>query len=206
VRRKRRDLSRLQLLGAWTGLWTPPRDVEVPPVPKRRLAIGAALAAAVLAAAALIGVAAIDSGKDEGAERERREGAAARAAERKRLEAEQAAHRGSAAPGEPVIEGLERAIAADARARVRAGRLDGPILRVDCERARRGERTYDCLAVTRDIPAGERNVAGAVGHPFVAVVDPGTRRFTWCKSNPVPGERALPDPREVVELPRECRS
>jgi hypothetical protein len=30
--------------------------------------------------------------------------------------------------------------------------------------------------------------------------------FAWCKTNPVPGERVVPDPRTVVELPRACRA
>jgi hypothetical protein len=64
---------------------------------------------------------------------------------------------------------------------------------------------YDCLAVTSEIPATDLNPAGALGQSFRAVVD--FRRFTfvWCKTNPAPGERAIPDPREVPPLPRACR-
>ncbi|HEX2126508.1 MAG TPA: hypothetical protein VHF45_08125, partial [Thermoleophilaceae bacterium] len=87
----------------------------------------------------------------------------------------------------------------------------GPIRRVDCrpsarsrDRGSAGRASFDCTAVTSEIPAGPRNVPGTLGHPFVAVVDFATGRYTWCKTNPVPGERVVPDPRDVVELPREC--
>ena len=63
---------------------------------------------------------------------------------------------------------------------------------------------YDCLAVTREIPTSGVNVAGQVGHPFRAMVDYRRFRYVWCKVNPVAGERAVPDPRAVVPLPRAC--
>ncbi|MDQ3933261.1 MAG: hypothetical protein M3340_01365 [Actinomycetota bacterium] len=205
--RKSRDLSRLELLAVWARLWTAPRDVEVPPVPWRRIAYGAVLLAVALTAAAVVAVPAIDSSKDETAERERRELERERAAKRERLVAEQAPQRGSVRRGAPraeVIRGLERAIGADARVRVRTGRLRGPILRVECDPARRGGGVYECLAVTSDIAAGERNVSGAVGHPFVAAVDFARGRFTWCKANLVPGEGAVHDRHAIVGLPAEC--
>ena len=50
-----RRLGRLEVLGAWLRVWTPPRGAVVPPVPWRPLAIAAALVAvALLAAAALL--------------------------------------------------------------------------------------------------------------------------------------------------------
>jgi hypothetical protein len=105
-----------------------------------------------------------------------------------------------------LLASVRESIDADARARVRAGQLDGRILRVECELARRvGDRgSYDCTAVTSEVPQTGRNVPGLVGYPFVAVVDFETGRYSWCKTNPVPGERVIPDPRDVVELPREC--
>lgn len=202
-----RRLSRLETLSAWLGLWKP-RDAEVPPVPKRKLAIGAAVLVALTVVAVAIAIPAIESGKDEGAAREAREAAEARAAERRRLRADQAAHRGRAdpAPRAELLASVRGSIEADARARVRAGTLDGTILRVECNPTRRvGDRaSYDCTAVTRDIPTTGRNVPGVTGHPFVAVVDLESGRYTWCKANPPPGERVIPDPRDVVVLPREC--
>ena len=133
-----RNLTRMEILSAWLGLWKP-RDVEVPPVPKRKLAIGGAVLIALLLGAALLAVPAIRSGKDQAAEREGREAAEARAAERRRLEAEQVAHRGrgDASSGAGLLAGVRESILADARGRVRAGQLDGTILRVECEAGRR---------------------------------------------------------------------
>lgn len=202
-----RRLGRLETLSAWLGLWKP-RDAEVPPVPKRKLAIGAGVLVVLVAVAAAVAIPAVESGKDEGAARDAREAAEARAAERRRLRAEQVAHRGRAAPTPraELLASVRESIEADARARVRAGQLDGRIVRVECELARRlGDRgSYDCTAVTSEVPRTGRNVPGLVGYPFVAVVDFETGRYSWCKTNPVPGERVIPDPRDVVELPREC--
>lgn len=204
--RKSRELGRLETLSAWLGFWKP-RDVEVPPVPKRKLAAAAGLLAVVLGAVALVAIPAIDSGKDEAAQREGREAEKARAAERARLEADQAAHR-ARGPRErrALLAHVRESIAADARARARAGKLDGRILRVECEPGRRaGSRaSYNCTAVTSEIARSGRNVPGVLGHPFVAVVDLATGRYSWCKTNPPPGERVIPDPRDVVELPEEC--
>ena len=204
---ERRRLSRWEVLSAWLGLWKP-RDVEVPPVPKRKLALGGGVLLVLLAVAAAVAIPAIQSAKDEDAARERREAAEARVAERRRLREEQAARRGRGDPGDraALLADVRGAIEADARARVRAGKLDGRILRVDCEAGRSsGSRTsYDCTAVTSEIPRTGRGVPGVLGYPFVAVVDLRTGRYSWCKTNPVPGERVIPDPRDVVELPREC--
>ena len=52
----------------------------------------------------------------------------------------------------------------------------------------------------------ETNVSGQLGYPFRAVVDFKAFSFVWCKTNPVPGERVVPDPRAVVQLPRVCRA
>jgi hypothetical protein len=200
-------LSRLEVLSAWLGLWKP-RDVDVPPVPKGKLALAAAALVALLVVAVVVAVPAIQSGKDEAAEREGRDAAEARAAERRRLEAEQVAHRGRGDAGSHagLLGSVRRSIEADARGRVRAGQFDGPIVRVDCEQGRRAGRrvSYDCTAVTREIPQTGRSVPGVTGYPFVAVVDFATGRYSWCKTNPVPGERVVPDPRDVVALPTEC--
>ncbi|MDQ4048392.1 MAG: hypothetical protein M3131_03290, partial [Actinomycetota bacterium] len=69
-------------------------------------------------------------------------------------------------------------------------------------RLRRG--AYDCLAVTRDIPATRTNSAGRLGHPFRALVDFSRFSFAYCKTNPPAGERAVSDPRATPQLPRAC--
>jgi hypothetical protein len=92
---------------------------------------------------------------------------------------------------------LERAITRDARARVRAGKLDGPVLGTKCEINPPSQRPverdlsargsdYDCLALTSRDPQGRF----LVGHAFNAQVD--YRRFTfrWAKPCLAPGEGA----------------
>src|SRR5258707_7067281 len=75
-------LSRTETVGAWLHLWTPPRDAEVPPVPWRRIGIGATIAAIVLAVLAAWLVPRIDSAKRHQAATERRARAALRVRER----------------------------------------------------------------------------------------------------------------------------
>jgi hypothetical protein len=96
-----------------------------------------------------------------------------------------------------LVGDLERAITRDARARVRAGTLDGPVVTTRCEinppSRRRAERDlkaagsdYECLAVT----SRDREGRFSVGHLFDAAVD--YRRFTfrWSKGCRPPGEGA----------------
>jgi hypothetical protein len=65
---------------------------------------------------------------------------------------------------------------------------------------------YDCLVAVQEIKATQTNAGGELGYPFRAVVDFGAFSFVWCKTNPIPGERVVPDPRTVVQLPKECRA
>jgi hypothetical protein len=187
--------------------------------------------AAALGLAAALAIPRIESSKEEGEERERRELAERRAAERRRLEAEQRPVRGRAPrPKGPLgpsaelrargalLRTVEGAITAEARRRAAAGMLEGRALRTDCvpapasvERmgaeATLGRRrdAYDCVAVTRDIRSRSVGRPGVLGHPFRAVVDFERFTFVMCKTNPPPGEGAIPDPRDVVPLPRACR-
>jgi len=222
-------LGRLETLGAWLGVWTPPKGAVVPPFPRRRAAVGGVVLAAAIAAAGVVAIPRIDDAKSKSAAAERRALAERRAAERRRLEAEQVAVRGRAAKPagrltrveklsarRALLRKVEGAIATDARRRVRAGAMTGRILRAECApspgiQERGGERDlrvprsgYDCLAVTRDIPATGTNTSGRLGHPFRAVLD--FRRFTFafCKTNPPAGERAVPDPRVTPPLPPAC--
>jgi hypothetical protein len=63
MRSPSRGLSHWELVGAWLHIWTPPRDVPIPPVPRRKLAF---LGLAAVAAVAMI-IPAIESGKHAGA-------------------------------------------------------------------------------------------------------------------------------------------
>ena len=108
---------------------------------------------------------------------------------------------------------LVAAIAADARRRVRAGALDGPIRRVDCEPfprtvggvdpaeqlSRRSGR-YACVAVTADFEATEESVGGSLGHPYRAMIDFESGRYALCK---IAG-RTDPTQNNQVTTPRKC--
>jgi len=232
---KKRRASIPETVGAWLRLWTPPRDVEVPPPPSpRTLAIAGVLAALLLAGAAALIVPAIDDSKERTAAREARADAERRAASRRETIAEQRPRRLEASALRPpsgapaarriaartaLLERAETAISADARARAAAGELEGRPRGTECEpypardpgdgperdlAAIRG--VYNCLVFVRAIAATESNGGGQLGYPFRAVLDFVRFSATWCKTNPVPGERVVPDPRTVIELPPACRA
>ena len=216
-------LSRFETVGAWLHLWTPPRGATVPPVPWRRIGIGAAIAIIVLGALAAWLVPRIDRAKRHAAAVERRQLAALSARERHVLARDQALHAGRARtlPSNPaaaqraIVADLERAITADARARTAAGTLTGRVLSTTCAPFTRGPvrvtpspgataAGYECTAVTHDIPRSSRNPAGAIGYPFWARVDFPRGTFQWCKVNLRPGERGIGGEAAVVALPAPC--
>lgn len=190
------------------------------------------VAALLLGGGAALVVPAIDTSKREADQRDRAAAARRAAVERGRITREQAAHHAAAprpAGANPLpaarerrarqelLARVRRSITLDARARARRGELQGTTLFTRCDPApasvsRRGAEitlartfdAYDCLAITRDIPRSSVNVAGQLGYPFRAVVDFGRFRYAWCKTTPVAGERAVPDPRLLVPLPRAC--
>jgi hypothetical protein len=111
------------------------------------------------------------------------------------------------------MDDLSAAIVGDARARVRAGALTGPIVRVDCEPfprsvggtdparelSRRAGR-YACVAVTAEFERTEESVGGALGHPYRAMIDFETGRYAFCK---VAG-RTDPTHNRQITTPRAC--
>jgi hypothetical protein len=195
----------------------------------RRTPRAGRIALVVLAGAAVVGTAIaipfIATGKREGAADERRANAAAKARAERRLRADQAPHRGRAAhaPRAPqaareaaVTTALERAITADARARFRAGRLPGPAVKstvcsaditqlADLQPAARraGGAVLDGRAATTvsTRPGGGRF---AVGFEFVAAANWRRATFTWCKTNPPPGEKFGGARQAEVPLTRPC--
>jgi hypothetical protein len=153
----------------------------------------------------------IDDSKDERsrAESERRAQATAERLERLRAEQQPRFRRGVPA-GEnlarraALVAAFPAAIEADARKRVAAGALDGPIRSVECEPfprtvAGRGAHLdpaevrgrYSCLAVTSVVPESERNVATAIGHPYRVMVNFDTGRYAFCKVSGRPGEFSI---------------
>lgn len=180
----------------------------MPPPPWRKIALGTVVVLAVLGVAAALIVPEIEEGKDERAEKERRSDAAYEAAKEKRLAREGKPRHGEGEPPPPgaspeqqlharrvLVHDLEGAITRDARARVRRGNLDGPILATECKvnppSRRPLERDlsvrrldYDCVAIKHRSPTGQF----VVGHSFDAVADFEHFRFTWAMSCLIPGE------------------
>ena len=182
----------------------------MPPPPWRKIALGTIVALAVAGGAAALIVPEIEEGKEKRAEEERRRDAAYQAAKRKRLaeEGKPRSGRGERPPGRlsaaaersarrALVRDVERAITRDARARARAGELEGPILASRCQinppsqRPRERDLSvrrmeYQCLAITARDPGGQF----IVGHTFEATVDYERFRFKWARVCYPPGEGA----------------
>ena len=183
--------------------------------PRGRLAVkvgGTLFVVAAIAATIVLAPRIAESNRERKAE-EQRQAAASVEARVRRLRAEQRPQHGRAEAGAPrpaVVGDLEAGILADARARAARGRLHGPpAKRVECEPlagtdASAARVPYDCIAVTSDLPSGESLPGGVIGHPFRAVADFSTGRFTWCKVSPRPGEGSLSRKDLIVRIPRAC--
>jgi hypothetical protein len=177
---------------------------------------------AIIALVILLGPG-IDESKDRRAEAERERLAQLTAERVERIRAEQRPRFRRGAPaGEDLaaraalVGALPAAIEADARRRVAAGALDGPIRSVECEPYPRSVEArgahldpsqttgrYSCLAVTREVQATERNEAAVIGHPYRVMVHFDTGRYAFCKVSGRPGEGSLG--REIpVPVPEAC--
>jgi type II secretory pathway pseudopilin PulG len=193
-------------VGAWLRIWTPPKDVEVPPPPSRKRLAGMAILGLLIAGvlAALV-IPPLQRGKEAGERREqaahretiRREQASLRADQRPRF-ADGRRPPGGDTPSarREARAQLERMITGDARARVKAGKLRGPVRETSCDPSFPTETTlskrtglYKCLVVTGRTK-GSTGAALSVGYPFVARIDYRRFSFAWCKTNPRPGEQA----------------
>jgi type II secretory pathway pseudopilin PulG len=158
----------------------------------------------VLGVVAALAIPPLQRGKDAGerrreaAKREliRREEASLRVDQRPRFaRGTQPADGDSQAARRKARAQLEGVITRDARARARAGKLDGPVSGASCEPSSDFEldlskRTglYKCLVVTRH-STGQTGAQLQIGYPFVARVDFRRYRFAWCKTNPKAGEQ-----------------
>ncbi len=214
-----------EIVGVWLHVWTAPRDTVIPPVPWRKLAIGAGVAALVIGAALAVMIPRINEGKANRAAADAAAQAKAQKANRERIIRLQQPRTGSLAalkPAEdaPIIErldarkqlvaGVESAITADAQARAAKGemsKVQGP---TTCERSPGGPAAgnvgvFDCYTVVRKVPKVETNLAGSIGYPFRAVVDFKAFKYTFCRTEQIPGEQLVPDPRKVVQLPAACQ-
>ena len=191
----RPKLTRWEIVGAWLRIWTPPKDVEVPPVPRRKLALWGLAGAIVVGVALALLIPPLESAKRKGAAERARETAATVAAEAKRLRADQRVHYATAAPGTDMVALLEARVLADAKARARARTIDGPVLSTKCTAASNyviqfpSSRVYKCFVLTTSALQGEGNDKFGTGYPFVATIYTRTRRLAWCKENPRPDEK-----------------
>ena len=216
-RRRRPRASNWETLGAWLRIWTPPRDVDVPPVPRLRLAVAAMVAGACVTAILAVAVPRIEESKRGAAERDERADARAarQAAARTRLVQRPRTGGLRFRAAEPqLVAALQLAITRDARARRERGEVANTATLTRCTRVRSprtalrpGRAAYDCLARTRLIPRGPGDrAAGSIGYAYRAVADLRGSRWTFCKVDLIPGELLVPDPRTVVPLPAACRS
>jgi hypothetical protein len=189
----------------------------------RAARVGVALLPFVVVALILLLAPGIDESKDRRAQAEREQRAQQtaervtqlRAEQRPRFERGTPAGRDLAARA-TLVASLPIAIQADARQRVAAGALDGPIRSVECEPFPRtvdgggahldpSQTTgrYSCLAITREVSATERNEASSIGHPYRVLVHFDTGRFAFCKVSGRPGEGSI-DRRIPVTVPEAC--
>lgn len=215
-----------EIVGAWLGIWTPPRDSYIPPVPVFRIALGAA----VVVAATLTAVHFMREESRRDAARVRRETAATIARLRARIAKEQLP-RHARFPGTAIaraertqlairrrriVHALEGAITTDALRRYRRGVFEARVIHTTCIPFVRPTRAhppdpplrastgkYECLAATGVIPPGSRTIGGETGYPVWARVDFRRGRATWCKINPRPGERGIGEDL-FVPLVRAC--
>jgi hypothetical protein len=185
--------------------------------------IAVALFPAVVIVLVLLLAPGIDQSKDERARAQAERQARQRAELIARLRVEQRPRlRSGRAAGSDValraslVRAARGAVGIDARRRVAAGSLDGPIRRVACEPyprtvggqgahldpARETGR-YSCLAVTREVPAGERAEAAAIGHPYRVLIDFSSGRYAFCKVSGRAGEGSI-GAAPSVTVPRAC--
>lgn len=185
--------------------------------------IAVALLPFVVVALVLLLAPGIDESKDERAQAERERLARLTAERAERIRVEQRPRFRSGPPAgrdvaarSQLVAGLPAAIHADARQRVAAGALAGPVRSVECEPYPRSvegrgahldpqERTgrYSCLAVTREVRPTETNEGAVIGHPYRVLVDFDTGRYAFCKVSGRPGEGSLQ--REIlVPVPAAC--
>ena len=216
-----RRLGRLEIVGAWLGLWTPPRDAVVPPVPWRLLGAVAVLLVVAAGIAVALLAPGVRGGREQAAERERAAAAQRHARALATAEREQRPRtgRGPADPGAgaaparrarartALLTAAREALQADAATR-RAGRIRG----LDCEpfpggsaqrapvaELSRASAAYQCVAVTSRFSEGSEQ-EGVIGLPFRLVTRFARGRYAFCRVVPLSDRDRLTHP-----LPAACR-
>ena len=188
-------LTRWEIVGAWLHVWTPPKGLDVPPVPWAKLAVWGVAAAVAVAIIAAIAVPKIDLAKKEGAAERAAKQLAADNVERARLRGDQRVHFVTAPSGIPLVGALQTAITADAKQRAAAKTIDGPVLKTICTPASPDiiefpfSRVYKCFVATATGLHGEGKDILGTGYPFVATIYSKERKLAWCKENPHADEK-----------------
>jgi hypothetical protein len=221
-----RRASILETVGVWLHVWTAPRDVEIPPIPWRKLALWTGVGALLLGVALAIMIPRINEGKAERSAQAAAEKARAQKANRARVIKLQQPRTGGFADLMPaagasvtevsgarqqLVTSVESAITADAQKRAATGeisKVQGP---TTCTHAAGTPTTgsvgvFDCYTVVRNVPKVKTNVAGSIGYPFRAVVNYSSFTYAFCRTEQFPGEQLIPDPRTVIQLPAACRA
>ncbi len=180
---------------------------KMPPVAK----VGVVLAFVGLIALALIIGPGIRESKSEREKAEQQERLRARQAREARIQREQRPRfaRGPAATsGVParrrLVDAASASVLADARRRVEAGAMDGPIEGVDCEPFPRNVEgigaedstsqrygRYSCIAVTARFEKSESTTGGLVGHAYRVRIDFDSGRYAFCRIAGRPAEGQL---------------
>jgi len=97
---------------------------------------------------------------------------------------DQSPHTAPLLPGDRARSGLQSAIAADVRDRIRREELTGPLQSVRCAPSgppQAGRRPYICTVRS-----------AAIDFSFLGVVDERAGTLTWCKRDPPPASNAPP--------------
>jgi hypothetical protein len=185
---------------------------------------------AVLVALGAVGAVLALGDRNSREERERSATAVAVARLRAKLTREQAPHHGAAPRLKPpagasdaellaarkaLVVDVQRHITADARARAKAGELDGPIASTSCgpilkskdaipddEVLHKAIGRYDCVAIKHHVNDLQGKKVAELGFAFVAALDFNTYTYTWCRNNPAQGERGVS--LVFVRLDRSC--
>ena len=193
--------SRWEILGAWLKIWTPPQGVEIPPIPRRAVALLAAACVALAVVIVVVIAPALDDAQQRRDAREARDSAAGRRAEVARLRRDQRVRRGRAEQAARLYAAgrsaqARAALFTDVRARVRrdadartaSGEFDQPTIAVRCKDRHGGggaKVLLECLAVS------SQNSRVRVGQPFFVAASLRDGRYAWCHVNPPPAEGSL---------------
>jgi hypothetical protein len=196
---------------------------------RRRIVVGASVAAAVAVLAVVGSVLALGDRSDREA-REKTEQTKVVAELRAKLKRIQAPKTGAARALRPaanatdaeqlrarkaLVTAVEHRITADARARMATGELDGPISATVCGPILKSKTAipddrvlskhigrYDCVAIKHHVIAQEGEKVAELGHAFVAALNFDTYTYTWCRNTPAQGERGVA--LVFVRLERAC--